>query len=159
MNLKDILTIGIGSAALAIGLVQYHYTSQNEFLKPIRETQLKLYVDASSAAASLATLPVDSKEWKDARADFLRLFYGPMAIVENYESDPGQSSEAITVERAMIAFKECLDDASCEKRNYALALAHTCRVSLGTSWGFDYKELEGKYQNLIRSKPNSEKAP
>jgi hypothetical protein len=152
MELKDILTIGVGTIALGIGLVQYHYTSRNEFLKPIRETQLKLYVDASSAAASLATLPENSKEWNDASADFLRLFYGPMAIVENFEP-----SESITVEQAMVAFKECLGDAACNKRKYALALAHTCRVSLGTSWGFDDKELEGKYQNLIRSKPSSEK--
>jgi hypothetical protein len=85
IELKDALAVVVGTVAVIIGLIQYHYTSRNEFLKPIRETQLKLYVDASSAAASIATLPQNSKEWNTARSDFLRLYYGPLAIVESYK--------------------------------------------------------------------------
>ena len=151
MELKDILTLAIGTVAIGTGLMQYHYTSRDEFLKPIRETQLKLYVDASSAAASLATLPPDSKEWNQAHEDFLRLFYGPMAIVENYHHDRNPS-DAVTVEQAMIAFNACLDDSSCDKANYALALAHTCRTSLGSSWGFSDAQLRGDYQKMISDK-------
>lgn len=59
----------------------------------------------------------------------------------------------MTVERAMIAFKRCLDDNNCagtgEMRDLSLALAHTCRISIGSSWGFKAKQLEGTYQKLI----------
>jgi hypothetical protein len=53
----------------------------------------------------------------------------------------------------MIAFKICLDDKGCvgtdEMRDLSLGLAHTCRISLGSSWGFKARQLEGKYQKII----------
>ena len=30
----------------------------------------------------------------------------------------------------------------------SLALAHSCRESLGRSWGYEVKQLEGDYQQL-----------
>jgi hypothetical protein len=111
-------------------------------------------MQASAAAASIATIPTDDPEWKKAKKDFLRLFYGPLAIVENYQHvvKAGEPRE-VTVERAMIAFKGCLDNNNCvgtgEMLNLSLALAHTCRISIGSSWGFKAKQLEGTYQTLI----------
>jgi hypothetical protein len=63
-------------------------------------------------------------------------------------------ANVITVERAMIAFKNCLDDSNCARNdvilgNLSLALAHTCRSSLGSSWGFEAEQLRGDYQKLI----------
>ena len=157
VELKDALTLLAAVVAVAIGLFQYYHTSRGEFLKPIREKQLQLYVDASAAAATLATAPQDSDEWKKANFDFLRLYYGPLAMFEDYRhQQTSQNPDQVTVEQAMIAFKKCLDDPSCsgsnDMYNLSLALAHTCRVSLGTSWGFEAKQLEGDYQRMILEK-------
>ncbi len=158
IELKDALTILVGTIAVIVGLIQYHYTSKNEFLKPIRETQLRLYVEASSAAANLATLPRNSNGWTAAKADFNRLYYGPLAIVENYDHEQRRrDGQTVTVEQAMMAFKGCLDDSNCVissmMQEYSLALAHTCRVSLGTSWGFSDAQLRGDYQKMILNSP------
>jgi hypothetical protein len=155
IEIKDAITILIALGAVIAGLVQYRSTARGEFLKPIRENQLKLYVDASSAAASIATLSTDSPEWMKAKMDFLRLYWGPLAMVEDYQHDlkPGVE-RTITVELAMMAFKKCLDDKECvgssQMKNLSLALADTCRISLGSSWGFKAKQLEGDYSKLIR---------
>jgi hypothetical protein len=157
--LKDAVTIFFAVIGGIVGLWQYSSTSRNEFLKPIREEQLKLYEEASSAAALLATAPKDSDEWKKAYIDFYRLYYGPLAMVENYRHTTTEpDANEITVERAMIAFEMELSrkpgpDAG-TLQNLSLALAHTCRVSLGSSWGFHAEQLRGDYQNLINLKAN-----
>lgn len=153
MNIKDWLTIIVAVVGLTVGLLQYMKTSRDEFLRPIREAQLNLYQDASSVAAKLATLPRDGAEWKAAQYDFLRLYYGPLAIVENYRHQPSNDNANPTVEQAMVAFKRCLDDQNCigskDMQNLSLGLAHTCRVSLGATWGFHAAQLDGDYQKLI----------
>jgi hypothetical protein len=153
MHTKDWLTIIVAVLGLTFGLLQYVKSSRDEFLRPIREAQLNLYQEASSVAAKLATLPPDGAEWKAAYYDFLRLYYGPLAIVENYRHQPSSDNADPTVENAMIAFKTCLDDPSCigsnDMRNLSLGLAHTCRVSLGATWGFHAAQLDGDYQKLI----------
>jgi hypothetical protein len=78
-----------------------------------------------------------------------------MAMVENYRHGITEIANAeITVERAMIAFKKQLelenDGGSKELRVLSLALAHTCRVSLGSSWGFKAAQLDGTYQELLK---------
>ncbi len=74
--------------------------------------------------------------------------------MEDFEHTSGQGEKRLTVEDAMVIFKSCLDD---EKRcdelggdllGLSLALAHTCRESLGRSWGYEVKQLEGDYQQL-----------
>jgi hypothetical protein len=155
---KDALTLVLASVAVVIGLLQYHYTSRSEFLKPVRETQLQLYVEASSAAATLATAPRSSEEWRKANLDFLRLYFGPLAMVEDYRHtvQGDDKNQNVTVEQAMMAFKGCLDDPSCvgswKMNQLSLALAHTCRVSLGSSWGFMAAQLQGDYQKVIEDK-------
>jgi hypothetical protein len=149
LDTKDWLAI----VGLTVGLLQYRKTSRGEFLKPIREAQLDLYQQASSAAAKLATIPRSDPEWNKARSDFLTLYYGPLAIVENYNHRPSSNDTDPTVEEAMMAFKVCLDLPSCEgsndMKNLSLGLAHTCRVSIGATWGFTADPLDGDYQNLI----------
>jgi hypothetical protein len=67
------------------------------------------------------------------------------------------------VELAMIVFKSCLDEphgiGSAEMRNRSLALAHMCRSSLGSSWGFETKQLEGDDSRLVEQsiKPTPER--
>jgi hypothetical protein len=150
---KDVLTLVVAIAGFTVGLCQYRSTSRAEFLKPIRQAQLDLYQQASSAAARLATLPSADPEWKVAKNDFLRLYYGPLAIVEDYRRGEPSDDKTVTVEQAMIAFNMCLDDTKCvgsgELMDLSLGLAHTCRISLGKSWGFKADQLSGDYQKRV----------
>ena len=101
---------------------------------------------AHGAVVSAATpfkLGTFDAEWKKSRDEFLRLFYGPLAIVEDRD-----------VESAMIIFKSYIDNenrcrmAGGNPENLSLALAHACRQSLGESWGYSFEQLKGRYQEL-----------
>ena len=152
--LKDFGGPLIAAAAVAVGLSQYAITAKRDFVQPLRSAQLARYQEASSAAARLATLPRDSKEWSDSRDDFLRLYYGPLAMVEDFEAS---TEDRLTVELAMIIFRSCLDDEQkCTKnganlRDLSLALAHACRESLGESWGYELPQLKGEYQKMAKA--------
>jgi hypothetical protein len=154
LEAKDVIGPIVAMLAVGVGIWQYRVTSKSEFIKPVREAQLRLYEDASSAAARIATLPTESPEWTASRQEFLRLFYGPLAIVEDFHHDINEPDDNLTVELAMIIFKSCLDDQEgCKAAggtllNLSLALAHTCRQSLGDSWGYAAKQLEGDYQKI-----------
>jgi hypothetical protein len=150
---KDIIIPLVGPAVTSVlvvfGFWQYRRTSQRDFIQPLRQAQLDLYREACSAAALVATLPKDGAPWKKSRAEFLRLYYGPLAIVEDFDHQPG--GDRLTVERAMILFKRCLDDQpQCDQfdsslATLSLALAHACRESLGRTWGHDLAQLKGTY--------------
>ena len=111
LALKDLIGPGIAVIALAIGLLQYRSTSHTEFIKPLREMQLRLYQEASSAAAQIVSLQPQSPEWTKAKQNFLTLYYGPMAILEEFDHAAGGGDEHLSVEEAMILFKSCMDDA------------------------------------------------
>jgi hypothetical protein len=98
LELTDLIGPGVAVVAVAVGVWQYRLTSLREFIKPVREAQLKLYQEASSAAAQIATLQQESPEWIKARQEFLRLYYGPLAIVESFDHAT-ESGERLTVER------------------------------------------------------------
>jgi hypothetical protein len=152
---KDLIGPGVAIAAVAVGVWQYRLTSQSEFVRPLREAQLRLYQEASSAAALIATLRPDSDEWTKAKQEFLRLYYGPLAILEDFEHVPSAPGvNRLPVEDAMVIFKSCLDDERlCNELgasliDLSLALAHSCRESLARSWGYELKQMEGDYQQL-----------
>jgi hypothetical protein len=146
----DVLTSIVAAVALVVGLLQYRSTAKKDFIKPIREEQLDLYLQASGAAAGLATLQRGSPKWKRVQDDFLRLYYGPLAMLEDFEHS-SETKLGVTVEKAMIAFKSALDgEADTALKNLSLGLAHTCRISLGKSWGYDVRQLRGDYQELIQ---------
>jgi hypothetical protein len=112
-------------------------------------------VDVSSAAANLASISTADPEWKKAKMEFLRLYlyYGPLAMVGDYQHELKEGeAPRITVQRAMIAFNSCLQDQSCvgsmEMTDLSLAVAHTCRGSLASSWGLEISQLQGDYQKL-----------
>jgi hypothetical protein len=87
LKVKDVVTLTAAMLAVFATLLVYHLTSNEEFLKPIRQKQLDLYVEASGAASSLATLPPEGIDWNKARNDFQRLCYGPLAMFEDYQRD------------------------------------------------------------------------
>lgn len=107
-------------------------TSAVEARKPFEAERLRLYVEASSAAATLAT-SADSTARQKANEDFWRLYWGPLALVEDK-----------SVEASMVRFGRCIQDAkSCDatQQQLALQLAHDCRTSLAVSWGVNLEEL------------------
>jgi hypothetical protein len=170
LDVKDIIGPAVAVAAVAVGIWQYRRTSQSEFTKPLREVQLKLYQEASLAASQIATLQRGSSEWAKAKQNFLSLYYGPLAIIENFDGAAGPNDEKLSVELAMIIFKSGMDDEQlCEEldsnlEDLSLALAHSCRESLGRTWGYALEQLEGKYQidaleywNKLQAKKRSSK--
>ena len=146
LHWKDVIGPTGVILTLVAGILQYRQTTRRDFIKPLRETQLRAYEQATSAASILANAPRKSKQWNDALAEFLRLFYGPLAMFEDF--DHSQGSSRLTVEDAMIAFKHGLDNGASPNmlKNLSLALAHTCRESLGASWKIDLPQLHGDYQ-------------
>ena len=160
LEAKDLTGPLVAALAVGVGIWQYRTNSQRDFIKPVREAQLKLYQEASSAAAQLATLRRDTAEWNKSRDEFLRLFYGPLAMVEDFDHGPDDRDKDLSVEMAMIIFKSCLDNRGDEGtlRDLSLALAHTCRRSLGESWGYTVQQLAGDYQRLARNYWNEHRA-
>lgn len=149
---KDLLTPIVTLFGFAWAILQYRNTARREFVRPVREAQLKLYQQAASAAAILATAPSKSEEWNTAHQEFLRLYYGPLAIVENFDHAPTQGNK-LTVEDAMIIFRAAIDnkdqltELKARLEHLSLALAHSCRQSLGDSWGYTPQQLLGVYQD------------
>jgi hypothetical protein len=96
-----------------------------EATKPFLERQLKLYTEATQAAATLATSN-DETERTAALKRFWSLYWGELALVEDRK-----------VEVAMVQFGKGLQDqgASAEIKQLSLQLAHACRDSLAKSWG------------------------
>jgi hypothetical protein len=96
-----------------------------EATKPFLERQLKLYTEATQAAATIATSS-DAAERAASIKRFWSLYWGELALVEDK-----------SVEAAMVAFGQGLEQggAPAELKRLSLRLAHACRDSLADSWG------------------------
>ena len=101
-------------------------TTQREFMKPLLQNQLSIYLQASAAAATIAR-STDPVERKKAINDFWRLYEGPLIMVESKE-----------VSGAMVQFGNCLDyPETCDQAEIstrAHALASRMQESLLKSW-------------------------
>jgi tRNA/tmRNA/rRNA uracil-C5-methylase (TrmA/RlmC/RlmD family) len=101
-------------------------TTQREFMKPLLQNQLSLYLQASAAAATIAR-STDPVERKKAINDFWRLYEGPLIIVESKD-----------VSSAMVQFGNCLEfPESCDEgeiRKRAHAIASRMQESVLKSW-------------------------
>ena len=101
-------------------------TRRIEATKPFLERQLKLYTEATQAAATIATSK-QAEEINIASTKFWSLYWGELALVE----DKG-------VEAAMIEFGEAMKTGSVGQQQLqenSIAPAHACRDSLADSWG------------------------
>jgi hypothetical protein len=111
-----------------------------ELQNPFWQKRVQLYFDATEAAGIIASR-ASGPDRARAEAAFWRLYLGPLAVVEDDQ-----------VESAMVEMGNCLnktedcDQATLSKR--ALALAHSCRQSIGDTWRLGLTELKGKYQQL-----------
>jgi len=72
-------------------------------------------------------------------------------MFEDFDHETNVAKQKVTVERAMIALKHCLDNENwSELAGLSLGLGHTCRNSLGKVWGYDLPQLQGDYGLRVR---------
>ncbi len=114
----------------------------NEYKKQFFEKQLDFFAQACQAAGTITFAPIDSTEFKDARAKFEELYWGRLAIVESNQ-----------VAGQMVAFRDALqtlisaksDDeqkAAREKlRDISLDLAHQCRDTVAVNFNVELGTL------------------
>lgn len=90
------------------------------------DKHLSLCIDATGASATLATSQDPAKK-KMAEDEFWRLYWGPLAVVEENE-----------VARAMVAFGACLKgNCSKDKESLAIDIAHACRTEVSRDFQLD----------------------
>jgi hypothetical protein len=119
------IAFGWGVVQFGAGQHAQAETRRIEATKPFLERQLKLYTDATQAAATLATSK-NAPALDAASTRFWALYWGELALVEDKR-----------VEAAMVQFGRALEAGSVgqQLQNASLALAHACRDSLADSWG------------------------
>lgn len=100
-------------------------TRRIEATKPFLDRQLKLYTEATQAAATIATSDSED-EVTAAHKRFWSLYWGELALVEDKR-----------VEAAMVQIGNALERCESGKdvQGLSLLLAHACRDSLAESWG------------------------
>jgi len=113
------------------------FNVKKEFQKPFYQRQMDLCLEASNAASTLATSS-DRKVAEEAYASFWRLYYGPLAAVEQSEQSTDTSPQ---VAGKMVDYGQMLKD-SCKNRpcpssefeQASLQLAHECRRLFRQAW-------------------------
>jgi hypothetical protein len=98
-------------------------TARFEAIKPVLDERLKLYVDLTSAASTIATSKNEADVAK-AKDQLLKLYYGPMGLISDFK-----------VQRAAGDFITCMQDntkCSSPLSNLSLMLAAACDGSLQT---------------------------
>jgi hypothetical protein len=100
-------------------------TRRIEATKPFLDRQIKLYTEATKAAATIATSD-STEEVIAAQKRFWSLYWGELALVED-----------VRVESGMVELGKAMNrgDSRENIQGLSLDLAHACRDSLAESWG------------------------
>jgi hypothetical protein len=100
-------------------------TRRIEATRPLLDRQLKLYTEATQAAATISTSS-SKEEVASAKQRFWSLYWGELALVEDKR-----------VEAAMVQLGRGIEQGKVgsEIQTLSLNLAHACRDSLAESWG------------------------
>jgi hypothetical protein len=142
--MKLLLPSLIAIVGVAVGLMQYGTTSSFSVRQPFLEKQTELCEAASGHAARLATT-IDPETWKKSREEFWMLYYGPLAIVEDVESDVPNR-----VEEMMVRFGKRLSQIGHvppplpirgELGDASLCIAYACRDLLASRWNYGILRL------------------
>jgi hypothetical protein len=136
--IKFALTSGIAVVALGAGLIQFGTTSAFSVRQPFLEKQTALCISAAEHVGRLAST-LDANTWGKSREEFWMLYWGPLAIVEDVESQATNRVEA-----AMVAFGKELGKINPASpalpvsalEQPALKVAHACRDLLTSKWSF-----------------------
>ena|SRR5215813_1594951 len=142
LRIKALAAVG-GVVTVAIAVGNYVYTHDRDAQAALRESrkpflaqQLSLYVDATRAAAQLATLDPKSNDWGNARLRFWQLYWGELIVVEDVDVAKkmqafGDQLKTVDPEKGVPTF---LDAASRE-------LAEACRRSIERNWDYELPPL------------------
>lgn len=111
--------------------IQQRQQIAKEFRKSFYEKQLQYYAEAAEATATIATEEIGTEDYRKAKKDFYRLFWGRLSIVEDK-----------TVEARMVEFKNLLesyeepetDITSGDLKQASLKLAHDASVYTINVW-------------------------
>jgi hypothetical protein len=134
---KELTPIG-AVIVFAWGVFQFYRSTELSFRRPYWERLLALYIDACNSASVIGTTTSET-EWDAARANFWKLYYGPLCLVEDQN-----------VEEAMVVFGTALESMSFESRNpkvltsLSLELAYACRNSIRSDWRVPLEVLMGQ---------------
>jgi hypothetical protein len=126
------LVIMVSVGGFLWGVVSVLQARAIDARRPFLDLQLKLYQEATKAAAILATSS-NADELKTAETRFWQLYWGELAMVEN----GGIQTKDGGVEGSMVRFGDQLKKPSRDRstlQRLSLELAHTCRDSLAESW-------------------------
>ena len=104
-NCNEIIKYGFKMLAVFGAIISFLWgiksrseSSKKDFKKPLYIKQLDYYAEAVDATSTLATEDFNSEDYKKAKKNFYRLYWGRLAIVENN-----------CVEADMINFRELLE--------------------------------------------------
>ncbi|MBY3127384.1 hypothetical protein [Rhizobium laguerreae] len=128
------VTTAIAVATVGLGLFQFASTSALSVREPFVEEQTRLCIEASEHAARLAST-IDPETWKKSREEFWMLYLGPLAMVEDVES---QSLSRVA--NKMVDFGKLLNGRNetalpmDSLRSPALDIAHACQASIRSKW-------------------------
>ncbi len=150
-----VVASSIAVVGFLFGVYQYQHeqlAAENQRSESLRrevargffESQLKLYLAASQAAATIATSSNESAR-DDAKAQFWELYYGPLACVEDIgidygTNDPDKKEDPRTaaVERAMVKYGNLLEEnpdiGDPRMKRLSLDLAQAIRNIVGPSF-------------------------
>jgi len=136
--IKFASTSAITVVVLGVGFIQFGTTSAFSVRQPFLERQTGLCVAAAEQAARLASTR-DNSTWAKSREEFWMLYWGPLAIVEDVESQTENRVEAAMVDfgaelKKINFISPTLPVDDLEKP--ALKVAHACRDLLSSKWKF-----------------------
>ena len=140
MNYTVIVPWMLTLASLTASAWQYNATTSQKNLEPFLKTQLEYTLKATDSLASLA-VETDPVKWEESRKTFWKLYWGPLAIVEDKEVEQAMVSAGNLVPKTPVANPALPMNAL---NSVSLNLAHKARELILRSWGADLPSLEGK---------------
>jgi hypothetical protein len=129
-------TTAIAVIAIGIGFLQYGLTSSFSVRQPFITKQTELCLAASEHAARLATTRV-ADTWRNSWEEFWMLYWGPLAVVEDVES---QAENRVATQ--MVQFGDALKKIDPATPTLpvpgltgpAIKISHACRDLLAAKW-------------------------
>src|ERR1041385_126560 len=133
---KFVVPVIITVVTLVAGFIQFGTTSAFSVRQPFLQKQTDLCHAAAEHVARLAST-IDPKTWDRSREEFWMLYGGPLAIVEDVESQAENRVEAAMVTFGAELAKIDLKAPSLPVRvleQPALRVSHACRDLLSSKW-------------------------
>ncbi len=140
MNLTTIIPWVLTILSLTASAWQYNLTSEQKNREPFLTKQLEFTLTATDALATLA-VETEPAKWEEARKTFWKLYWGPLAIVEDRGVEAAMVRAGAIVPRSPVT-NPALPMASLNKPS--LDLAHAARELILESWNVDLPALAGK---------------